>query len=59
MLAGYQINISGMQVGKTDIDGTNIMVLTVDNPISAEVIEKVKSSDAIFDATLVAFDDAE
>ena len=59
MLAGYKINISGMQVGKTDIDGTNLMVLTVDNPISSEVIEKVKSSDAIFDATLVAFDDAE
>ena len=35
------------------------MVLTVDNPISAEVIEKVKSYEAIFDATLVAFDDAE
>ena len=56
LLADYQINISGMQVGKTDIGGTNVMVLTVDNPISPEVIEKVKENDAIFDATLVAFD---
>ena len=57
LLAGYQINISSMQVGKTDIGGTNLMVLTVDNPITPEVIDKVKENDAIFDATLVAFDD--
>lgn len=57
LLAGYKINISSMQVGKTDIGGTNVMVLTLDNPISSEVIEKVKENDAIFDATLVAFDD--
>ena len=48
-----------MQVGKTDIGGTNLMVLTVDNPISKAVIDKVKSLEAIFDITLVAFDDAE
>ena len=58
LLASYKINISGMQVGKTDIGGTNLMVLTVDNPISEDVIAKVKNSEAIFDATLVAFDDA-
>ena len=34
------------------------MVLTVDNPISAEVIDKVKSSEAIFDAILIAFENA-
>lgn len=58
LLAEYKINISSMQVGKTDIGGTNLMTLTVDNPISPEIIEKVKQDDAIFDATLVAFDDA-
>ena len=57
LLADYKINISSMQVGKTDIGGKNVMVLTLDNPVSAEVIEKVKENDAIFDATLVAFDD--
>ena len=56
LLADYKINISGMQVGKTDIGGTNVMVLTLDNPISPEVIAKVKENEAIFDATLVAFD---
>ncbi len=59
ILADYNINISSMQVGKTDIGGTNLMVLTVDNPISKAVIDKVKSSAAIFDVTLVAFEDAE
>ena len=59
ILAEYGINISSMQVGKTDIGGTNLMVLTVDNPISKAVIDKVKSLDSIFDITLVAFDDAE
>ena len=48
-----------MQVGKSDIGGTNLMVLTVDNPISAEVIDKVTKSEAIFDAILIAFDDAQ
>ena len=56
LLADYKINISSMQVGKTDIGGTNVMVLTLDNPIAAEVIAKVKENEAIFDATLVAFD---
>ena len=59
ILAEYGINISSMQVGKTDIGGINLMVLTVDNPISKAVIDKVKSLEAIFDITLVAFDDAE
>lgn len=56
LLADYHINISGMQVGKTDIGGTNVMILTLDNPISPEIIAKVKEYEAIFDATLVAFD---
>ena len=55
ILAEFDINISSMQVGKTDIDGTNLMVLTVDNPIPKAVIDKVRSSDAIFDAMLVEF----
>lgn len=59
ILADYDINISSMQVGKTDIGGTNLMVLTVDNPISRAVIDKVRSVEAIFDATLVAYEDVD
>lgn len=49
------INISGMQVGRTEIDGTNLMVLTIDNDIPSSVLNKVKSIDGIFDAKLVNF----
>ena len=50
------INISGMQVGKTEQEGTNIMVLTVDNDVPADVIRRVTELDGIFDAKLINFD---
>lgn len=49
------INISGMQVGKTDVSGTNIMVLTVDNDIPANILNAVISIDGIFGAKIVNF----
>ncbi len=49
------INISGMQVGKTDVEETNLMVLSVDHDIPADVLAKVKAIDGIFDAKLVNF----
>ena len=49
------INISGMQVGKTDDAGKNVMVLSVDNDIPADVLASVKEVDGIFDAKLVNF----
>ena len=51
----YGINISAMSVGRTDINGTNLMVLTIDNDIPANVFEEFKSLDVIFDAKLVNF----
>ncbi len=50
------INISGMQVGQTEQEGTNIMVLTVDNDIPEAVISKVTALDGIFDAKLINFE---
>ena len=47
-----------MQVGKTDIDGTNLMVLTVDNPIPQQVLDEMKNLEPIFDVTPVAYEDA-
>ena len=49
------INISGMQVGKTEVEGTSLMVLTIDNDIPSRVMERVKGLDGIFDAKLVNF----
>ncbi|MCR5833125.1 MAG: phosphoglycerate dehydrogenase [Selenomonadaceae bacterium] len=58
LLAEHKINISGMQVGKTEIEGRSLMVLTVDNQISQEVVDKIKSFGAIFDVIPVAYEDA-
>ncbi|MBR3456988.1 MAG: phosphoglycerate dehydrogenase [Selenomonadaceae bacterium] len=55
IMGSANINISGMQVGKADVEGTNLMVLTIDNDIPADIIAKVKEVDGIFDAKLVNF----
>lgn len=55
LLGGNGINISAMQVGKTDVEGTNLMVLTVDNDIPTALFDVIKAIDGIFDAKLVNF----
>ena len=57
LLARHGINISGMNVGKTAIEGRSLMVLTVDNPIPQNVLDDMKSLEPIFDVTPVAYDD--
>ena len=55
-LLGYaNINISGMQVGKTKIAGTSMMVLTIDNEIPDTVMKQIINLDGIFDAKLVNY----
>ena len=58
LLAKHEINISGMQVGKTEIAGRSLMVLTVDNPLPPYVLDEMKALEPIFDVTPVAYDDA-
>lgn len=55
LMGAAGINISGMQVGKTEVSGTNIMVLTIDNDIPANILAKVTEVDGIFGAKLVNF----
>lgn len=55
LLGNKGINISGMQVSKTEDRGTNIMVLTVDNDVPQEVMDEVTAIDGIFGAKLVNF----
>lgn len=55
IMGAANINISGMQVGQTDKEGTNIMALTLDNDVPENVIEKVKELDGIFGAKLIDF----
>ena len=58
LLAEHGVNISGMQVGKTAIEGTSLMVLTIDNPLPPNVLAEMKALDPIFDVTPVAYEDA-
>ncbi|MCR5438764.1 MAG: phosphoglycerate dehydrogenase [Selenomonas sp.] len=55
LLGNNGINISAMQVGKTEVEGTSLMVLTIDNDIPAAVMEVIKGMDGISDAKLVNF----
>ena len=57
LLAKHNVNISGMQVGKTSIEGTSLMVLTVDNPLTQSVLDDMKNLEPIFDVTPVAYND--
>lgn len=55
LLGNANINISGMQVGKTQIAGTSMMVLTIDNDITDDIIKQISAIDGIFDTKLVNF----
>ncbi|CUH95433.1 D-3-phosphoglycerate dehydrogenase [Propionispora sp. 2/2-37] len=55
ILGQENINIASMQVGRTSIEGTNIMALGVDADIPPEVLAKIKAVDGIFGAKLVNF----
>ena len=45
-----------MQVGKSDREGMNIMVLTIDHDIPDDTLARVLAVDGIFDAKLVNFE---
>jgi D-3-phosphoglycerate dehydrogenase len=53
IMGASNINISGMQVGNTDIEGTNLMVLTLDNEVPANVLKEVTALDGIFGAKVI------
>lgn len=56
IMGAAKINIAGMQVGRTDREGTNMMVLTLDSDVPADVLDKVLAIDGIFGAKLINFD---
>lgn len=55
ILGENNINIAGMQVGRTATAGTSIMVMAVDDDIPTPVMLKIKAVDGILDARLVNF----
>lgn len=55
ILGEHNINIAGMQVGRTEQAGTNIMVMAVESDIPTPVMLKIKAVDGILGAKLVNF----
>lgn len=55
ILGADGININSMQVGKTDVEGTSIMVMGVDSDVPASVLLKIKAVDGILDSKLINF----
>ncbi|SDF03384.1 phosphoglycerate dehydrogenase [Sporolituus thermophilus] len=55
ILGEHNINIAGMQVGRTEQAGTNIMVMAVESDIPTPVMLRIKAVDGILGAKLVNF----
>ncbi|ALC92288.1 D-3-phosphoglycerate dehydrogenase [Bacillus sp. FJAT-18017] len=53
LLGDHQINIGTMQVGRADVGGEAIMVLTLDKPISHEVLQGLTAIDGLKEAQLL------
>ena len=51
LLAEEGVNIATMQVGRSEIGGDAIMMLTIDKHIESKGIEKLVGLEDIFDAT--------
>ncbi len=55
LLGEHQININGMQVGRTEQVGTQIMVVSVEQNISDEVLAQLKNLEGIINPQVVYF----
>jgi len=53
VLGEYSVNIANMEVGRTAAGGQAVTVIGVDQEISAEVIDKLKSQDSVIDVKSV------
>lgn len=55
ILGDYGVNIAGMQLDRAEAGGGAMMILTVDQAISPEVMERIKQISGIHTANYVAF----
>jgi D-3-phosphoglycerate dehydrogenase len=53
VLGKNNINISGMQVGRSEIGSTTMMVLNVDSEVPAPILEELRNVPGILSAKLV------
>ncbi len=55
LLGSHEVNIAGMYVGRKVQGKDAVMVLSVDNPVSTEVMQKLRELDALETVQLVEF----
>jgi D-3-phosphoglycerate dehydrogenase len=56
ILGENEVNIAGMQLGRQELGGDSLMVLIVDNEVSADVLEDLKKVPAVFKAAYLYFE---
>lgn len=55
ILGEYDINIAGMKLDREEIAGKAMMIITVDQEVGPEIIEKLKKLSGLANATYIAF----
>ena len=50
MMGEHNVNIASMQVGRKIVRGDAVMVLSIDDPIPAELLQKIIAIDGIQEA---------
>jgi D-3-phosphoglycerate dehydrogenase len=53
ILGAENINIAHMQVGRQKLGGEAVMGLNVDQPISEEILEKIRTEAGVADAKFI------
>lgn len=59
LLGDYQINIGTMQVGRTEVGGEAIMVLTLDKTVSSDVLRAIELIEGIKETQLLELSNVE
>ena len=54
LLGSFNVNIASMQVGRKIVRGDAVMVLSIDDPLPAGILEEIKKEPGIRDAYTVA-----
>ncbi len=54
LIGAQDVNIAAMQVGRKEVGGKAVMVLTIDDKVPAETLEKIKEVDGILDVKMVS-----
>jgi len=54
LLGSFNVNIASMQVGRKIVRGDAVMVLSIDDPLPAGILDEIKKEPGIRDAYTVA-----